>query len=109
MDDQNLAAIAANQSSAVIEGDPSAPQAPPLTREQVEANRNAENLDRAKASGYVEPAQPSISERVTALVAGVQHAMDHNAPISREYFAEMKELLGFRNAEPVADVPLKAE
>lgn len=71
----------------------------PISRElfaEIEAKRNAENLDRAKAGGYVEPTEPSISERVGALIAGVQHAMDHNSPISRELFAEMKALLGYR-------------
>lgn len=68
----------------------------PPTLEEIEAKRNAENLERAKAGGYVEPAEPSISERASALVAGVQHAMDHNSPISRELFAEMKALLGYR-------------
>lgn len=80
--------------------DPNASAAAP-TLEEIEARRNAENLDRAKAGGYVEPTEPSISERVGALIAGVQHAMDHNSPISREHFAEMKALLGYRET-PVA-------
>lgn len=88
MDDQ----ANADQAGAI---DPAAMQAAP-TLEDIEAQRNADNLERAKANGYVEPAAPSISERVGALVAGVQHAMDHNSPISREHFAEMKALLGYR-------------
>lgn len=71
-----------------------------MSVEEVEAKRNADNLARAKEGGYVEPAEPSIADRVSALVDGVQHAMDHNAPISREHFAEMKDLLGYRNPEP---------
>ncbi|EJN14735.1 hypothetical protein PMI42_01709 [Bradyrhizobium sp. YR681] len=77
------------------QGDQVAPAAAP-TLEEIEAKRNAENLERAKAGGYVEPVEPSISERVAALVAGVQHAIEHNSPISREHFEEMKALLGHR-------------
>lgn len=66
------------------------------TVEEVEAKRQADALETAKAGGYVEPPAPSIRDRVDALVAGVEAAMSHNAPISAEYFNEMKELLGFR-------------
>ncbi|WP_339527807.1 hypothetical protein, partial [Pseudomonas sp. EL_65y_Pfl2_R96] len=91
----DAAAGLAAQTAAVIA------DASPPTLEDVEARRNAENLEKAKAGGYVEPAEPSISERVAMLVAGVQHAIDHNSPISREHFAELKALLGYRNsAEP---------
>jgi hypothetical protein len=76
-------------------GDPGATQSAP-TVEDVEAKRNEENLARAKANGYVDPPQPSISERVAALIAGVQHAMEHNSPISLEHLEEMKALLGHR-------------
>lgn len=102
MDDQADVAIGTGM-------DPNASAAAPMTLEEIEARRYADNLDRAKANGYVDASTPTIGERVAMLVAGVQHAMDNNAPMSREYFAEMKELLGVRNAEPVADETPKAE
>lgn len=71
----------------------------PVSLEEVEAKRNAENLARAKANGYEEPAEPSISERVSALVESVEHAMNHNAPMTSELFEEMRALLGHRPAE----------
>lgn len=83
----------------VVEPPAPMPQAEPahgLTVEEVEAKRNAENLARAKANGYVEPEEPSIAERVNALVESVEAAMAHNAPISLEILTEMKALLGHR-------------
>lgn len=93
-----------NQPASQEPGDPNAPAAG-MAAVDVEAARNAENLERAKAGGYVEPEPPTISERVATLVDAVQHAMDHNAPMSREHFEEMKALLGHRPAEEAAPAP----
>ncbi|WP_445222241.1 hypothetical protein ACKWRH_21540 [Bradyrhizobium sp. Pa8] len=100
MDDQANAGegIAANvpaTGEVQIGGDPNAPQRQ-LSVAEVETKRNAENLERAKAGGYVEQAPPTISERVASLIAAVGHSMENNAPISRENFEEMKALLGHR-------------
>lgn len=100
----DAAAGAAAQTAAVVADGVASEYAAPPNLEDVEARRNAENLERAKASGYVDPPPPSISERVAMLVAGVGHAMEHNSPISREHFEEMKALLGHRDqpADPSA-------
>lgn len=62
--------------------------------EQVTADRNAENLARARENGYQDEEAPSLTERAHALVASMEHAMAHNAPVARDMLAEVKALLG---------------
>jgi len=52
-----------------------------------------EPMEKAKANGYVEPPAPSRDQRVNALIAEVEHAMAHNAPLTVAMLAEMKALL----------------
>lgn len=98
MTDEVQGAAANQPATGVIAegGDPNVTAQPSVA--DVETKRNADNLARARENGYVETAEPSIGERVNALVAGVQHAMDHNAPMTVELFQEMKALLGHREA-----------
>lgn len=51
-------------------------------------------LAKAVANGFVEPEAPSHEDRVTTLIADVEHAMKSNAPISPAMFHELKALLG---------------
>lgn len=53
-----------------------------------------QKLERAIAGGYVEPEPPSLSERAATLVADMERAMEHNAPVTTDMLREMKALLG---------------
>lgn len=55
--------------------------------------------ERAKANGYVEPEPPSREERVKAVVAHLESATHHNAPIGQTMMSEIKELLGHIEAK----------
>lgn len=50
-------------------------------------------MAKAIEGGYVEPTPPSRDERVSALIADVEHAMAHNAPMTPAILTEMKALL----------------
>jgi hypothetical protein len=50
-------------------------------------------LEKAIANGYVEPPVPTRDERVKALLADVEHAMNSNAPMAPAMLAEMRALL----------------
>lgn len=50
-------------------------------------------LEKAKAHGYVEPAEPSREDRVKTLIKEFEHVMKHNSPISLLMMAELKALL----------------
>jgi hypothetical protein len=41
----------------------------------------------------------SLSERAKALVASMEHAVKHNAPITREMMSELRDLLGTPNGK----------
>jgi hypothetical protein len=53
-----------------------------------------QKLERAKSGGYVEPEAPSLTERAATLVADMERAMAHNAPVTTDMLREMKALLG---------------
>ncbi len=55
-------------------------------------------MQSAIAGGYKEEPAPSLGERITALVAAMEHAMAHNAPVTIAMLAEMKDLLGIKEA-----------
>lgn len=50
-------------------------------------------LEKAISHGYVEQPSPSRDQRVTTLIADVEHAMANNAPISPAMLAEIKALV----------------
>lgn len=50
-------------------------------------------LAKAIAGGYVEPEPATREERVNALIGEVEHAMQHNAPMTAAMLTEMKALL----------------
>ena len=102
MDDQ----VQENANVAGLQAQPNDPAAPqvqvqppaaeiaPPAPEDVAAKRNAENLQRALAHGYVPEPAPSLQERAVALLAEMQHAVDHNAPITQAMLAEARVLIG---------------
>lgn len=61
-----------------------------------------EKLARAKENGFVEAEPLSREERAHALVATMEHAVRHNAPVTLEMLREMRELL---EVPPASDVP----
>ena len=87
--------VAANPAEPVVAAPPPAPEVIPPSIEEVAARRNAENLQRAiEKGGYKPEAEPSRQERAQRLVAEMQHAVDHNAPITQAMMAEVRDLLG---------------
>lgn len=60
--------------------------------------------DNAPGTPKLDPSNPpgqSLSERAATLVASVEHAMRHNAPITLDMLTEMKALLGYRAKAPI--------
>lgn len=47
-------------------------------------------LAKAIEGGYVEPEPATREDRVNALIGDVEHAMQHNAPMTAAMIAEMK-------------------
>jgi hypothetical protein len=50
-------------------------------------------METAKANGYVEPEPMSRDERVSQLLAHVDHVHQHNSPMSLHFIGELKALL----------------
>ena len=61
---------------------------------------NRTPMEKAVAGGYVAPAEASREDRAAAVVADLEHAMKHNGPVSPAVLAEVKDLLGVRDAHP---------
>jgi hypothetical protein len=57
-------------------------------------------LQTAIAGGYKEPEAPTKEDRIADLIAGLEHAMKHNAPVSLHLLREAKSLLGVEDPEP---------
>lgn len=66
-------------------------QAPSV--EEMAAKQREENMGRAMKNGYREPDAPSFKGRVVALMASMEHAVEHNAPVTPTMLAEMRTLL----------------
>lgn len=91
---EQMQQVAANPAQQVAAAAP-APEVVPPSPEDVAAKRNAENLQRAmEKGGYVPEPEPSLQERAVALLNDMQHAVDHNAPISQAMMAEARALIG---------------
>lgn len=69
---------------------------------KVESEDTRTPMERAIANGYQEPEPPSREDRAKALIAHMEHAAKHNAPIGHVMLAEMRDLLGVKD-EPEVD------
>lgn len=59
-------------------------------------------MERAIAGGYKEPKKASLADRAVALLAAMEHATKHNAPVTLHMLNEMRALLGIE-AKPEDD------
>jgi hypothetical protein len=57
-------------------------------------------MAKAIAGGYREPAPASREDRAKHLVAALDHAIKHNAPVTQTMLAEARDLLGVPLEEP---------
>lgn len=67
----------------------------------------ADPLERAKAQGYTEPDEPSRDDRIRAVVEAIDHAHEHNAPISDHIVRELHDL--FPDQSPVTETQAVAD
>lgn len=67
--------------------------------ETMEAEDTRTPMERAVAGGFKEPEEPSHEDRVKALIAHMEHAAKHNAPIGHAMLKEMRDLLGANEAK----------
>jgi hypothetical protein len=57
-------------------------------------NSHLPPAERAAANGYKDPEPPTRDERIMTVVADLEHAIRHNAPVTLAMLAEIKDLLG---------------
>lgn len=76
------------------------PNMPPVEHRPTEE----EKLARAKANGYKEAPEMSREDRAKAIVAALEHAIQHNAPVTLAMVAEVRDLLGVVAEEDKAEM-----